>query len=336
MSETKTPDEVVQEMAQESPPAPPTPPQPETASIQKSAVLSNIASFLDITSQLAPSLKITEVYLPIARMRAHVSSLIVGDDLSLRTTLTSPVGYDREIVKLIHSRSEIVGDDRNFKMEYTKFCREIGNIDKVCLIWALYKSTYGVLANDRKIKCPDPDCKEEWKENITMDELVHDDTFAPWEEQTPFYQYYYPIRVEYDDLVYEFLTKLPSIYDNNLLLSTLSTDVLQANLEKIGSVFTRPQQMAMMTQAVRLSSKSSRFEPVETDQLDQMLISFSSHTPYAVSEEFFDKYGERFDKYVPNFYKKCQCPKCAKQFNLNIDIEVEFFRRSLFGRQESE
>ncbi len=39
--------------------------------------------------------------------------------------------------------------------------------------------------------------------------------------------------------------------------------------------------------------------------------------------------NEKFEKYVPSYYKVIECPSCGKEIRNDFDLEVEFFRRSL-------
>jgi len=309
------------------------------------ADLGNITPFMDAASKVK-GIKKVQVVLPIARKSGNVTTLLVGDDLALRSSLTSPVGYDREMIQLLHKHTEFIEDSGNIQFPYAKFCQEISNIDKLSLIWGIYKSTYDTLGGERSFTCPKEECKHEFKDIIHLDDLIHEDTYVPWDKtmmiksgegedateqecEVPFHQYSHTVVIEYDNFVYEFAARLPSIQNNNIVLGRISIDVLQQNLEKIGSIFTRPQQMALLTKAVRLSAKDNSFAPAETSNVDEILASFQTSIPFVVAEEFFVKYGEEFDKYVPKYYKKMACPICGNTFDHNVDLEIEFFRRSL-------
>lgn len=301
----------------------------------------NISPFLDAAASIS-GIKKVEAFLPIAGKSVQITSLNVGDDLSLRSSLTSPVGYDRDMIQILHAHSEFVEEQQNVQYPLQKFCQQISNIDKISLLWGLYKSTYDTLSGERKIICEKEDCKHEFKDIIYLDDLIHEDTYVVWDKfdengnVVQFYNYIHEIQVIYQDYVYEFATRLPSIQNNNNILSKISIDVLQQNLEKIGTIFTRSQQMALLTKAVRLSGKNNQFQTAETDNINEILVTFHNHIPFIVGEEFFEKYSEEFDKYVPKYYKILKCPLCGHQFNYNVDLEVEFFRRCLFGRAESE
>jgi len=294
--------------------------------------------FMSALSKVS-NIKKTMTALPIVKKQVSVTPLVVGDDLALRTSLTSPVFYDREMVKLIHNHLEYIEDDGEHRINFGKFTAQTSNIDKLSLLWALFKATYETLGK-RKFTCDSENCKhnkDPFEIEVFLDDVIHEDTYTVWEEELPFYDYRHQIDIAYENLVYSFQSKLPSIQDNNHILSTMSNDVLQTNLENLGSVYSRAQNMALLIDAMRLQSKDDEeFEPVETTNLQEILIAFNSYIPYQVSEDFLVKYNEAFDKYVPNFYRTEKCPSCGKEVRNDFDLEVEFFRRSLFGRRESE
>lgn len=295
-----------------------------------------LSSFLKAAEAIS-AIKKQEVPLPIAQMQAIVTPLRVGDDLSLRSSLTSPVNYDRDISRLLYDHTEVVlaEGEAPKKENFEKFCGTTSNIDKICLIWALYKTTYETLGQ-RQFKCDKENCKTEFKEEVLLDSLIKEDTFTIWEEDKAFYNFIHEIRVDYGNFTYIFETRLPSIRDNNRLLSNLSVDSLQNNLNQTGSIFTRREQMTLLSKSVAIIEKGQGFtnETPRTENMQEMLIAFTNYVPHIVSESFFKQYRDKFDKYYPKFYTNVTCPSCSNIIRFNIDLEVEFFRRSLFGRGE--
>lgn len=295
-----------------------------------------ISSFLSAAEAVA-GIKKQEVPLPIAQKQAIVTPLKVGDDLSLRSSLTSPVNYDREMTRMLYDHSEMVLAEgaTPVRENFERFCATLSNIDKICLIWAMYKTTYETLGQ-RQFKCDKDSCKTEFKQEILLDKLIQEDTFTIWEEDKAFYEFIYPIEVEYEDFIYMFESRLPSIRDNNRLMSNLSIDALQNNLNQTGALFTRREQMTLLSKSVSIIKKGMSIdnETPRTESMQEMLLAFTSYVPHIVSEDFFTKYRDKFDKYYPKFYTNVNCPACGNQVKFQIDLEIEFFRRSLFGRGE--
>jgi hypothetical protein len=295
-----------------------------------------LSSFLKAAEAIS-GIKKQEVPLPIAQKQAIVTPLRVGDDLSMRSSLTSPVNYDREMTRMLYDHTEVVLSEgaTPVKENFERFCATLSNIDKICLIWALYKTTYETLGQ-RAFKCDKENCKTEFKKEILLDSLVQEDTFTVWEEKEQFYDFIYPIEVAYEGFVYVFESRLPSIRDNNKLLSNLSIDALQNNLTQTGALFTRREQMTLLSKAVSIIKKGTSVdsESPRTENMQEMLMAFTNYVPHIVSEDFFKMYRDKFDKYYPKFYTNVNCPACNNEVKFLIDLEIEFFRRSLFGRGE--
>ena len=294
--------------------------------------MNNITPFLDAINKIR-SIKTTEALLPISKKSCIVTSLLVGDDLALRTSTMSLVAYDRELIKILHGHTEMIEDNKNARPTYDIFVRELSAFDKLSLLWALYKSSYDILDNNRAIRCQNKLCKAEFTNKIIMDELIHEDTYTFWDEVLPFYEYTYPIEIKYGDYTLEFHTKTPSMKDTNNLLGRLSNNDIQKNLDTTGEMYTKSQYMALVTSGVRAYNNITH-EMNETTNLAEILTSFEK-LPYVIYEEFFEKYNARFSKYDPKYYKKVECPECGFGFNYNINLEVEFLHRSLYGRGES-
>ena len=70
-----------------------------------------MSSFLGKLEQIK-SVRKTEVFLPIARMGALVTPLLVGDDLALKTSMMSPVNYEKEMVRLLFKHSKFLSHSK--------------------------------------------------------------------------------------------------------------------------------------------------------------------------------------------------------------------------------
>lgn len=296
--------------------------------------MAHVSEFMDVMSQSITNIKKVETTLPIARKAATCTPLVVGDDLALRSSLTSPATYDRDILGLLYNHSSIL-DENDKKTSYEQFVNQISNVDKLSLMWGLYKATYDSLGEDRTIFCKNKQCGKDFKDTIYLDDLVHDDTYTPWDktneagELIPFTDYRFPIKEEKDGWVYEFATKLPSMADNNQMLGILSIDTLQHNLDTINQVFTKPQYMTLLTDAIRVTTPDGKV--VETQNINEILMTMQRYVPQTIGDSFFEKYQEHF-QYQPKFYKPLTCPVCRHEFIYEVDLEVEFFRRSILGQ----
>jgi len=294
-------------------------------------------SFLSIANSIK-DIKKTEVILPIARKSAMVTPFLLGEHEILKTAILSPQSYDRELLKVLYKHQVIVEKDADgnigeeVKIKYDEFTSQVSNIDKIMLLWACYRSTYDTLGT-RKIKCPL--CETEANYKISLDELIQPDSLTIWEDtDMPFYEYSLVIDVDYEqDYSYTFESKIPTIKRYNQVLGMIPIDKIKENLES-NSVLSRSEELAMLTSKITIKKKNE--EIAQTNNIQEILVFFTTALPSAVSEEFQNKYNERFEKYLPKLYTflKCANPDCAKDdIRYNVDIETEFFRRVLLGRE---
>lgn len=303
-------------------------------------------SFLKVAEQLSQiPVRKQEVVLPIARKKCVVDPLKVGDDASIRTSVLSPASYDNELVKLLFHRSNYLEEsDIPIWNDFELFTKELSNIDKTLLIWALYRATYKTLG-PRKITCPH--CNETNIYEIKLDDLIQEDSFTIWDKtvileegQEPsiikFNEYTYNIDIDYDGSIIRLGTRIPTIYDNNKVLRLITPEEIQKNLEISGTPYSRTHELCLIIRNITIIPGGDESKQVMTDNLQDILISFERYFSNDIYEEFITKYNDHFLKYVPRFYSNYACPNCEKNIEYEVNIEAEFFRRCLYGKEEPE
>ncbi len=292
-------------------------------------------TFLKVAQSIR-DIKKTEVILPIARKSALVTPFLLGEHEVLKTAILSPQNYDRELIKVLHKHQVIVDKDDEgvisdeVKLEYDDFVSKISNIDKIMLLWACYRSTYDNIGV-RKIECPK--CKTEAKYKITLDELIQEDSLLIWDnEEIPFYEYNYIIEAEYDEYKYIFESRIPTIKKYNQILGMIPIDKIKENLES-NNVLSRSEELSMLTSKIIIQKDGE--DIAETNKMQEILVFYNTALPSSVSEEFQHKYNQRFEKYLPKLYTMLSCSdlECGEEIRYDVDIETEFFRRVLLGRE---
>ena len=292
-------------------------------------------SFLQI-AQTIRDIKKTEVILPIARKNAMVTPFLLGEHEILKTAILSPQNYDRELIKILHKHQVTIEKDEEDhvinekKLEFDEFISKISNIDKIMLLWGCYRSTYENIGT-RKVKCPK--CNNEAKYKITLDELIQQDSLLLWDDpEIPFYDYVYAIESSYDVYTYVFESRIPTIKRYNNILGMIPIDKIKENLES-NSVLARSEELAMLTTQIVI--KKGVEEIARTNNIQEILVFYNTSLPSSVSEDFQEKYNERFEKYLPKLYTFLTCgnDECKNEIKYSVDIETEFFRRVLLGRE---
>jgi len=311
-----------------------------------------MSDFLGKLSEI--SVLSTETTLPIAKLGAVVSPLMVGDDISLKSSIVSPVNYEKQMLKLLYNKTKLFKGSEELKLSFTEFQDKLSNLDKISLIWALYKSTYKTLG---KVSFICPECEEKFTREVTLDELIHPDTFHPWDKDVPFNEYGYYVLVPSESVVYGVKLKLPSVRDHLKLLSLVPSYELNENINNLGAIFTKPLQLTLITGNIALFKKpedegilkeiKERKAPVselvdklefitETDSTQEILIAYEKHISYDVGDQILALYDEHFKDYIIKYYTNITCPACNHSWTHDIDIELQFLRRAIFGPASTE
>ena len=164
-----------------------------------------------------------------------------------------------------------------------------------------------------------------------MDELIQEDTLTIWDENLPpFYEFVYPIAIPFDEYEYVFESSVPTILKYNQILGMISMEKIKKNLE-INSVLSGSEELAVLIK--RITIKKNGLDITSSDNIQEILTVLDCAIPSKISEDFQSKYEAQFGKYYPKFYTHLACTACKNSTRYNVDIETEFFRRILSGRE---
>lgn len=286
-------------------------------------------SFLSIALSIK-DIKKTEAVLPIAKLSAIVTPFLLGDHQALKTAVLSPQNYDREITKTLYKHTQLLDPEGNeIKLKYEELISKISNIDRTWLLWACYNSTYESLGV-REVSCSKCGAKSKYK--ITLNEIVQQDSMNLWDEEIHFSEYTYPIEISNSEYTYVFETSIPTIQKYNQILNTISIDKIRKNLES-NSVLSSSEELAVLTRSIAI--RKGDVELTKTNNYQEILTSFDAAIPTNISEDFRYQYRLKFEKYIPKFYTFLSCPECKNDTKYDVDLESEFFRRVLYGREST-
>jgi hypothetical protein len=302
------------------------------------------------------NIKKTETILPIAGKLAVVTPLTVGDDTALKTSVSSPASLEMELVNLIYKHSEFIdmtmddtsnkgkkkpADKKFIKPNFQKFISELSIIDKLMLLWGIYKSTYNTLG-ERQLVCEK--CDEINKEDILLDDLLHptseeeinkvegvEESITLFDEKLGnFYDHTEVISLPHKDShMLEFHIRIPSIQNQINLLKMVSIEKIQENLRKIRQIFDTPQLISLFTKKMVLYSLNKPDERTETSNIQEILTAVDAYLDLPNKSKFLKEYDDKFGKYMVKFYKNFKCKSCGHDQKEYFDIELEFFRRGI-------
>jgi len=262
---------------------------------------------------------------PVVKQKVMVTGLTVGDDINIRTMITSPDVYDREISVLIYNHTEFT--DLPSKPTYEDFISHISHPDRKMLLWAIYTATYKTIKN-ANIKCEE--CDTTFSKNIDVSNLMTEDTVSIWDHDELFtnYTYEYTHNLS-DELRIKIYFAIPSIKDHLDLLKDISLDTMQSNFERFDSILSKVDELILMIRKIEIVDDSDGVDEL-TDTSD-IRTCIDRFIPYTAQEDMSKHYNEHFEKYNPIFTYKCECSneKCKHGISFDIDIETMLFKRFL-------
>lgn len=314
-------------------------------------------------------IKQRQIYCTVNLETVMVSPLTVGDDLNLRTMLSSPDVYDQKLAETIYQHIEFI--DRDKRPNFNDFLYEFSDFDRQSIHWGVFAATYNSFG-DQTITCNN--CNHSWEDEIKADEVLQEDFAELWDKDKPFTDYTYPVEIYYDpdnEVNIEkvvFNTKVPSFKDHINILQYVDQDTLQRNFQDIGKMFSTTEEIALITDSIEVhefkeeeeeeveetseEEQSSEDESGEEKQksgksktkkakttvnnnvstINKLLEIYKVINDYILldtEQHIVDKYREEFDKYSPEFYKPYTCSKCGNEFNFDVNVEVNLFRKFL-------
>lgn len=268
-----------------------------------------------------------EIFCPMTKMRALVSPLMTSDDLSLRTTISSPDLYDQELSSLIYSKTRF--PEIQEEISFVDFIDNLSYVDRSALIWGIFASTYGTIGKVT-VKCPH--CGHEIKDEITAEQILHEDSLTPWDHDVNFKEYIHVISFEPNiDGLYklEFHTSLPTIRQHIETLKLIPTEKIKDNYEKFGNILSKTEELCSVTREIKLWKSENDEEPNSWKSPSEIHMIINRFMTMNITDDVLDDYNLHFNKYIPNFWKDYKCPNCLNEFKYFVDPEVSLFRQFL-------
>lgn len=278
------------------------------------------------------TLRQREVFCPVTKISVQTTPLTVGDDLSLRTMVSSPDLYDREIAALIYKHTKFPSFE--IPPTFDQFIDMFSSFDRKIMLYGIYSTTYDKIAEE-KITCPN--CKFEFNDIIKSDQIINDDVYVPWDKEKPFNEYHKEIAVDIEpekentinSLV--FITAVPSIRDYFNVLKLVSPDKMKYNFDKTGQILSKSEELTLITKAIQINSNVAGKEEIDyINDLDSINDAINMYMSSDIVNNVIRDYNIEFEKYSPNFKKEYTCSNCAHEYNVPVNIEVSLFR-SFFG-----
>ncbi len=274
------------------------------------------------------SIRVRQVYCPVAKLRALVSPLTVADDLSLKTMISSPDLYDRELAVLIYNHSEFP-DIKGPKPAFDKFIEAVSDFDKKSLLWGIYDSTYSTLGA-QQITCPK--CKYKFENEIKAQELLSEDSIKKvCDKDVSFLDYTIDADIDFESeeiSKFRFLLCIPSIKKHLDVLKLISVDDMKENFSKFNSIVSKTEELTLITKSIEIYGNKEEPDDIISNIFNIHSI-IQSYVTLDVINNVINRFDEEFSLYNPSFKKPLVCGECKHNFDVPIDIEIALFRSFL-------
>ena len=274
------------------------------------------------------NLRQQEIFCPVTKISVQTTPLTVGDDLSLRTMISSPDLYDREIAALIYKHTKFPTFE--VRPTFDQFVDMFSSFDRKIMLYGIYSATYDKIGEDT-ITCPN--CKFEFKDVIKSNEIINADVYSVWDKEKPFNEYYKEILIDIQPDTentinsLNFITAVPSIRDYFNVLKLVSPEKMKYNFEKTNQILSKSEELTLITKAIQVNSNVAGNNEVDNiNDLDNINTAINLYMSSDVVNEVIKQYNEEFEKYSPNFKKDYTCSNCAHEYSVPVNIEVSLFR----------
>lgn len=275
------------------------------------------------------NLRQKEVLCPVTKFTVQTTPLTVGDDLSLRTMVSSPDLYDREIAALIYKHTKF--PDFETRPTFDNFIDIFSSFDRRIILYGIYSSTYEIISEKEELKCPN--CKYEFTDTIKTEEIISPDSYTIWDKEVPFTEYKktinVPIEPEKENTInsLDFITAVPSIRDYFNILKLVSPEKMKNNFDKTGQILSKSEELSLITQAIKVNSNVQGTNEIDTiSDTPNINQAINMYITSDVVNSVVEQYNDEFDKYSPTFKKSYICSNCGHEFDQFINIESSLFR----------
>ena len=198
------------------------------------------------------NIRVRQVYCPVTKVAIHTSPLTVGDDLSLRTMITSPDLYDQELASLLYDHCKFPDLDK--KPSFDQFISTLSIFDRRAILWGIFSATYEKF-EEQSISCPN--CKHQFKDTIRSAELLNEDFVKPWDKEKTFVDFSAEVVIDINDentglrdITFEI--GVPTIKHHFDTLKLVSPAKMKENFEKFGAILSKTEELVLITRAIHI------------------------------------------------------------------------------------
>jgi hypothetical protein len=265
------------------------------------------------------NIRTRQVFCPVTKISIHTTPLTVGDDLSLRTMITSPDLYDMELASLIFDHCKF--PDLEKAPTFDQFITSLSVFDRRAILWGIFSATYEKF-EEQDITCPN--CKHQFKDTIKSADLLNADFVVPWDKEKTFSDFELAVVIEINDEEtglkdITFNVGIPTIKHHFDVLKLVSPAKMKENFEKFGQILSRTEELVLITKQIDIHTIENA--SLSTDSISGVIdIHKAVHNYISLdsTDVVVNNYNDEFIKYNPTFYKEYDCTNCGFNYKYTV------------------
>ena len=274
---------------------------------------------IEATRSAITARKVSAKLAMLKDVEAEMEPLTGKDDLTIKTSKTSIIAFNRMMNKFLFNRGIYHGIEFS---NLDDFESKITTQDKEILVALLLDASYTKLPK-RTAYCPE--CGELTEYDLTIADIFSNPaTKIPvWDYDEPVYEKIFSETMF--DGVLTVNVKAPTEAKKNSIYDSMTIDNIRKNLIEKGDMMDSTDTLMMFIDSLVIKHGKETFElknPVTEVR------PYLDNAPLEIHDAINDYINETFNKYIVDFKAPVVCDKCGHKFDQSISPESEFFRKA--------
>jgi len=272
---------------------------------------------IDALSSMA-HIGLQETDLIMIKGKARIRPLTGFEEQQLKSANTSLNTFLKAFDKVLY---EVIENKEELDIEsFNDFLEKLTPQDKALMIYALALNSFSKLG-DVPVLCEE--CNHEYPAEVKPEELLHSDSITKtWDKDIPFEDY--SVTQTFMNGAIEIEIGIPTEAKRIRIM-----DLIQNKKGKAEDNFLMIDTILFFSKKITIKT-SKKGKGTELIDIESELFPFIENLPAKIKDEILEDMDLTvFDDYMPRFYQESRCPQCTHINKSDVNIENDFFRKSL-------
>jgi len=175
---------------------------------------------------------------------------------------------------------------------------------------------------EKPIKCPI--CENNFKYDISLKEFISLKNIKIWNKNKPYFEYDFNFEYKIDNQTsIKFIMFIPNIYTYLIKVRGLTTETINYNIEKYGSILDIHTELTLHTKQIILTTDNDSNKNEILDKPDE-IYELIVNLPANIYNQLLFFYQNNIKVYCPNYRYELKCPHCKNTILLSLSPLLEF------------